>query len=518
MNVSIMKRFTIINSVQRFSNENKIVINDSAVFFSMTAVSLWTYGDITGFIFGALSLVVCIKSMFLNKKSEDINFFQYILAIYVIWIIISVVMHYAALKNLAPGSIITQDGRDTNWGIWKAKSLATIYLFFPVLLFILTYLFQNNPNPRRWFLVIPFFFLPSLLVAMYQGLVDMEFMYDNAIWKDRVNGLVFDANGFGVSLFLYFPLCLLGIVFVRTWLKRTGFILLGLILLFCLFLNGSRSAFLGFFLFFFSFPIIWMWAAKTSALKIGCTFGILVLICSVAIWGSVSALKYSPHSLKLTQRLYSSLNKFKEGGLEKLAFDRIEFSVQACRLTRLSPISGWGPGGFYRNLQNIRFAYKDIDNARFNGYDFIDNANNHYLQQSSELGILGAVLNFLLHFLPLWMIFRVRKKIRDKGERLAVGTLFSIVCIMLLLYLTAPYLFHTDVLWIFSVYMAYLYAMAIKYGYSLKLSNVKLTNIIFAFLTIAFIAGTYFCTFGEMGYKRLQQNGWSSFKAPTMNK
>jgi len=206
------------------------------------------------------------------------------------------------------------------------------------------------------------------------------------------------------------------------------------------------------------------------------------------------------------------MEEFQQGGIKNVAFDRVEFGVQAVRLIRLAPVAGWGPGGFYRNLSTIRFLYQENDRNRFHGFSFVDNANNHYLQQASELGLLGAGMNLLLHLLPLWMIIRVRKQIAGMRERLVTGIAFSCVCIMLLLYLTAPYLFHTDVRWIFSVYIAFLYVSAVQNGYPLKRYHSRIFTTVFIVLTLVFIMGTYHCTFGDKGYKELLQTGWSSMK------
>jgi len=159
-----------------------------------------------------------------------------------------------------------------------------------------------------------------------------------------------------------------------------------------------------------------------------------------------------------------------------------------------------------RNLQNIRLR------SGSNGFYFlVDNANNHYLQMCSELGLLGASFNIILHLFPLWMFLRIRKSIRDKDERLAAGVVFLTVCIMMLLFLTGPHTMAISVQWIFVILLSFLFVPALKYGYTFKSFNKKIL-INYILLTLLFSWGTYNNAFGKEGYKARNDADWWPLK------
>jgi len=56
-----------------------------------------------------------------------------------------------------------------------------------------------------------------------------------------------------------------------------------------------------------------------------------------------------------------------------------------------SPVAGLGPGGYQRNLDNVRYRYAEDPK-----YRFVDIACNHYLQMAVELGIPGLALNLVI--------------------------------------------------------------------------------------------------------------------------
>ncbi|GAB4547418.1 MAG: hypothetical protein Fur0020_15650 [Thermodesulfovibrionia bacterium] len=212
-------------------------------------------------------------------------------------------------------------------------------------------------------------------------------------------------------------------------------------------------------------------------------------------------------SIGSLQRLRDNLHDLKVGGLEKIIEEsgRYELGLQAWRLTRLSPLSGYGPGGFQRNLHNIRFRNGDMSYFRF------DNANNHYLQMSSELGLIGGGANIALHLLPLYMVFCIRKRIHDREERVAIGFVFTTIIIMMPLFITGPHSMDASVQWIMVVLLSFLIVASIKYGYSFKPVNAIFVGLL-SLLTILFACGTYNNAFGKEGYKERQRADWWLYK------
>jgi hypothetical protein len=145
-------------------------------------------------------------------------------------------------------------------------------------------------------------------------------------------------------------------------------------------------------------------------------------------------------------------------------------------------------------------------------YDKLDNANNQYLQMGSELGIPGATLNIFFHLWPLWMVFKVRRRIHNFKERLAVGISFATICIFMVLYLTGPHVLNVDVLWIVVVNLAFLFVTALKHNYSPRPLNIKILLLCFGVLTIFFAFASFESSFGSKGYKALQNLEWWPYK------
>jgi hypothetical protein len=179
--------------------------------------------------------------------------------------------------------------------------------------------------------------------------------------------------------------------------------------------------------------------------------------------------------------------------------------VIAFKATMEAPTSGWGPGGFYRILPDIVFRSKKEHLQ-------IHNAANHYLQMSSELGILGCLFNLSLHLIPLWMAFRIRNKILGREEKWAVAIIGSTLVILLTIYMTGPHGMAKDVLWIIVVLNAYLYVTALRYGYRFNRFNLKMASAILIVLSVIFTAGTYNSSFGENGYQAKQHSDWWPLK------
>jgi len=483
-----------------------LIILYSSIFISLPII----YSKFSLF-FLVISLLIIIKYSF-NEATEtkEIRTFQYILFAYSFWIVISCLIHYSALSALEPLTYITIDKKNVAWGLLTLKDITLIYLFFPVFYLLGFYLFKSSREGYRFLYFLTIFIIPSLIIAIYQGLFDIEFLNNPYFAKrNRVSGLNVDANGFGLSLFLLFPLCIFAILQIHGLWKKLFFGLLTVILLWCLFLSGSRTGFLGVIIFITILPWIWVWVNNKLPGKRR-RFLILspiVVILLIVTMGIMSAGKNFSPSLMLMKRFNSSYLAFKKGGFEEVLkiSTRSVLWLQAYRLTELSPLSGWGPGGFYRNLYNIRFLHGEKRWA-------FDNANNHYLQISSEMGLLGAFFNILLHFFPLWMVFRIRKRVQNRDERWAIGISFVTVGIMTLLFVTGPHTMNLGVQWIFVVFLSYLFSTALKYGYSFSKFNVKFLLSIFILLTFIFLWGTYMNAFGKDSYKARQYADWWLFK------
>ena len=182
--------------------------------------------------------------------------------------------------------------------------------------------------------------------------------------------------------------------------------------------------------------------------------------------------------------------------------------LQAYRLTKESPIAGWGPGGFQRNLDNTRFKYGENPKLKY-----LDFADNYYLQLTSDIGIFVAFMNVFLILFPLWMTFRIRNNIENREEKWVVGIAFSTICIMMLLFITGPWtMVGLDALWVFVIILGFLFATGIRYGYTFDAAKMKWASVIFICFMGMFFLRTYDHTFGLCGYKAMQDAEWWPLK------
>ena len=282
----------------------------------------------------------------------------------------------------------------------------------------------------------------------------------------------------------------------------------------CLLIRGQETTLLGIIIFLLIFPCIWMWVnsaelkfKKTLLFSLSYTLILLLLCYGAFLLLEIKTLQSFALVSKFNDHM-TSLDKIGIGGMIQEAFQktgRLDHWLQACRLTIESPIAGWGPGGFMRNLGNIYYRYKEP-------FSFFDNANNQYLQMSSDLGFLGAYLNLVLHLLPLLMIIGIHRNIRSKEERWAVGISFSIVSIMMILYMTGPHIMAPDVLFIMVIYLSFLIVTAFKFGFSFKHFNIKRYAVPMVLITALFSFESYNNAFGEKGYTLRQEAGWWPLK------
>jgi O-antigen ligase len=459
----------------------------------------------------SIILLFTIRLLFKEEgKNKEVKIFQYLLMAYALWIILSTVVHYVALSKLDPLTYITVDKLTNNWGLYFLKRISFVYLLYPVLLIATIYLFQSNFNGHRLLNLLPALAIPSLIIGVYQGLVEIKYLNDPYFAGiGQVSGLEIDANGFGISLSLLFPLCVLSILLARSIWKKLVYISLLILIVWCLIMSGVRTGFLGVILFLGIAPWLWIWVDNNLSRRMRYLLILSPLLLVVLVWGmGIFYVQKNSHSSSvLGKRLEATYSSYKKGGVKEIISysHRLHLGLQAYRLTKLSPLAGWGPGGFYRNLRNIQFRSSDRHSS-------FDNANNHYLQMSSELGLLGGLFNMLLHAFPLWMVWCIRKRTQNRDERIVTGAVFTTVIIMMLLFLTGPHTTFFSVMWIMVVLQSFLINTALKNGYSFSKFNVKILAGILVFSTAVFLWGTYDNTYGREGYEARQRANWWPYK------
>jgi O-antigen ligase len=464
--------------------------------------SLWMASFMGGFLIAGRVLLSSASGWVEGRSYRDM------LLVYSAWIISSSLAYCTSLSLLGPLHPITVAHYNAEWGLHVTARIATSYLLFPVLLLLAIRLYRCEYSTYRSWHLLPILFVPSMVVAFYQAFVDIHFLNVPFFAElKRASGLGYDANSFGLTIYFLMPLCIYKIITLDERIRKLAYCLLWMVLFIALLISGSRTGLAGVIALIVLLPVVFAWVhtelpvAKRRLLVCAPAF---LLIC-ILLLGLAAVKANRLLSLETLNRVDSTFEDFKEGGtlgiLEKSM--RLHLWRQAFRMIRESPVAGLGPGGYQRNLDNVRYRYAEDPR-----YRFVDIACNHYLQMAVELGIPGLALNLVITVLPLWMLFRVRNRIENRDERWAVGIAFTSIIILLALFLTAPHTMPLDVLWVFVLLLAFLYAAAIRYGYQFSRTMMRIFGLFCFFSTILFAAGTYWMTFGKEGYQSLQNSHW----------
>ena len=480
------------------------------VFIFLTALFLWVPIKFSGsFPITFESVGICVLAALLtiryylsvDESERRINLLSYGLLLYGLWVVISAGMHYWAFNSLeleatlsAPN--VTAIKTDKYWAMWTLFHMTKIYLFFLSLFLVSIVIFRSTENGWKKLTWIPLIFIPCLLVALYQLYVNINFLNNRT---SELGGLGTDVTAFRNSLFLVSPLCVLTVIIAKNWWKKILYFFLAAVILWLARFSDGRSVIVGMFLFAAAIPMIGAWVHGFRSdkgrwyLYVGLVWIlVLALLAGIAISKSGSFI-----SELFAERVRVTFAIVFKGDFI-LDPSRIEMQRQAWRLIKLSPISGWGPGGFLRNVDKVRFV---------NGDPFVETqyCSNLYLDWGADLGLLGAGVTLFLYVMPLWMILRVRKRIQVQEERWAVGIIFTTLAIMFLLFNTGPHTHFPEGQWIFVVYLGFLISMALKYGYTFFPIKGWGWGVGGLFLTALFVAGTYSTTFGSKGYDAIQK-------------
>lgn len=458
---------------------------------------------------GALTLGICVL---LPDRRWIINggILPWLALLFMAAVLISTLLHYLALNRLDPGAYITAGRGTAYWGEGLLIRQTAVYLLFPVLLLISIAIFQNTESGIGCLQLLPLLLLPSLGVALYQAHVDFSFLNDSArIWTDRVPGLGSDVNGFGISLFLLFSATLTALMLSsgRAMKVIYGFVLF--LICWALFASGSRTAFGGILLMtLLIFPV------RRWVLGRGIPGGrrlhrsLAAIAVALALAGGLFFIRGgSLQDIPLVNRLQHSYQLVKKSGDPKRFSTRWELGLQAGRMIKRSPWAGWGPGGFWRQVDNIRTKYGER-----RGY--IDNAENLYLQVAAELGLPALAAMLLFFLLPVYAAVSVNQKNADPRQRLAAGMLTGTVLVMMVLCITGPHTFSPEVAWITSVMLGYLFSFGLKYGWK-PFAKIRRPLLIAAFVlpSAALCAGAYAASLGSRGYTALQHAPWWPLKS-----
>jgi len=139
-------------------------------------------------IFGILT-VTAFYYFYRNKhKLRIASPFLALTFLYALWIIIAAAMHYYALNSLDPSSHITTKMNSPAWGIKNVIGLTRLYLYFPLMLLSAFIIMWKTKKPVNRLLLLQLIFIPSLIIAFYQGIFDINFhnIHGSSIMKRMI--------------------------------------------------------------------------------------------------------------------------------------------------------------------------------------------------------------------------------------------------------------------------------------------------------------------------------------------
>lgn len=473
-----------------------------------TKVSSVLFGKAIFFIILILNIIFFLRNYETINKIRTVAWLH---LIYLILISISFVVHYFAENSvgiLNYISFVDLGNNNVNNAIYKGVlfdkygGIHNMFRFHSLFMYIFPFLFfaalsflVRDHSGWKKLTLIPLLFVPSMLLALYQHYIDVQFM-QNWPTDHLMHGLGTSFVSLRITLFLAFPLAVLGLATARQWWKKSLFILsLGLIL-WLMYLTFGRGAILGTFIFLVLAPMIrcWVYGRQGDVKRaVMATAAVAALGVTVLLAGFASPRYHDVIERSVFDRSVATVNALLTGDLDDASVaTRVEMSRQAWRLFMEAPMSGWGPAAFRNNSARIRFVNSDNPNI---GHDI-----NYYLQIGTSFGMLGMGVALLLHLMPLWMIFRVQKRIESHEERWAAGIVFTMVVIMLLLFMTNPNVNYPESNWIYSLCLAFLVSVAVRHGYRFA-GQKRLFVLGGVLLLLTFTAGTYSTTFGANGYR-----------------
>ncbi|RMG40914.1 MAG: hypothetical protein D6732_02940 [Methanobacteriota archaeon] len=395
------------------------------------------------------------------------------------------------------------------WLSCKRSLGATVgYLMFPLM--VIVQLMFREIIPTRFILqCIVLCMSISLGVLLYQAWWSPDFLPDR-IWGRRYGGLATDANAWALSGILVLPMLTVGLLEGRNNFLK--FLYLIAFLGICLgeWWTGSRTAYGVIMLFIGLLPFVFAWVMRQWSARQRLVIGampLLFIISAINLWPLLKGKLQSMGGAG--NRLVESWNIFVQGGVSGLFFVIHEargwLYDLALFLAKENGISGWGPFGFYREFSNAVYRHTGMVIPAF------DSALNHYLIILVDFGFVGLLLNVFLLFLPLVLLFKRIRKIKDDHVRLKLAILLISAVLFLLAINTVPPDYFYDVLWLWSASLAWMVAEAKDevLFFSFVLSDRKrgVLTIGILILLLGWV-GTATTAFGANGYQARLFSSW----------
>jgi hypothetical protein len=504
-----MKGFMVESSAEKVRSPHGLIVFSLVTLFMLYAPRYDNIYQPVAWIIVIVSAVFCLYNVGLTNS----RFYLLTLFFLSFLILLSSSFHYLALSQVDSALFITVNKDMASWGKNTVVSGASIYLLLNSSIIAGMLYLNNIDKTLKAMLIIPFLFIPSLFVGLYQGLFDLDFMSRNRLFDHPtyIMGLSYDQSSFGILLYLLFPVCVLGIISVKKAAIKIAYLLLMILLLVCLFMRGQKTTLVGIIIFTGLLPLVMLWVygwrLKWGHVK---KLIIILVVCVLMLVGLTLYYQKNPIKMPfLLDQTVAAYGYWKQGDISSLkAFSsgREIFGKIAWIITEKAPVAGWGPGGYSRNFYNTFFEIKEPP-LNFH------NAANYYLQVTSELGVTGGVLTLLLYILPVVTVAGARGQLSVK-QRWTAGILSLSTLVFLLLYMTGPHIFSPDVLWVVALYLAGLLSVSAEFKNTKRSYRLfyPIAFIVIILITVFFSIETYKTSFGSKGYKALAQSEWWPIK------
>lgn len=431
--------------------------------------------------------LIWFKSLWSENTGQ---FYIYILIYYIIVLACIGTLHVSALYAVPHALIVNPAGQNALLACKKSLSFLALYLMFPVML--LANILLMRKLSILWVvrcLAVTVFC--SCLAAIYQGGIDTGFMH---LWPNRVQGLSVDPNSMAMTLYLSIPILLIGLLYEKRPVIR---LLYGVLIYLCLDamkFTESRTFAAGLVIFLSLLPLTMAMTMKGRTIPLRVALGSMTIIPYVVILFFPSVLMDIFAWLGgAGTRLMVSYGKLMDGGvfsLFHLGETRGEQFDLAFHLTKLSPLAGWGPAGFYREASSMQVLLDGSLRPLP-----IDSPLNHYLMLSADFGVPAMILNAALILIPLLLGMKAFHQMRGMRQRWGIAVVVVSQLLFLFLIAVVPPSYFLAPLWLWTLQLALLYVTADNNGIIFRFPSMgigkKIILISSTLMLLMIIVGTY---------------------------
>jgi len=418
--------------------------------------------------------------------------------VYVVLVAVSALLHGLALDRLRPDTEISIAGLRAGDALGGVPLFALYYLLLPAAIAFGLELFDGLQGRARATGLLPLVAAPSAGVALVQAAGARSWL-NVAFFAERGQsaGLAHDANSLAAALALLLPWGLLGLAASKRQGRRLAIVVALLLAAAGIWVAGSRAGLVA--------ALVLLAAGAPAAARAAgdharrwaapLVAGTLAL---VAI-----ALALAPRA-GAGGRLSSTFELLGSEGVRGVAEDsgRLHYSRQALRLIGESPLAGWGPGGYLRQLDNVRYRHGEAP-LRF----VVDNATNSYLEVGAELGVPAALLFATLLGLPLAASWR-RREPGDEVEGAERSVARAVLTVVAPLLLLNHYVILPDVSWLIGLWIALAATVSARAPAVASRRAPARAALVLGLVALLFAAASWPRSFGNQGYGALARSGW----------